>query len=414
MRYDTHTMARDCGKIHSPGLASRKVDGAKAAPKEVAFSVCAYPYLYDFDTVYALDGFVPPVSVDAGLLSPVYRPFLFLARQNRTSNNLFSQRRFAMTEQLNTTPVPALISIPFYGDTIYTLEYEGEYYTPIKPIVENLGIDWSSQATKLRNNKKRWATVVINTIVGKDQKNRDMVFIPIRKVLGFLSTINPQRVANKVRPKLVQYQNECDEVLYNYWSKGKSINPRYRAETKTNPPEAKSLSDEQIQKVNEELLSHMKCWNPDNHKRGLEAFYRNIEAHFQVNAIDEIPQDSFDTIIQFIRDQYHHPERHGVVGDILNHCPNIIDDLIQFVLYRVNAILEDLAKVHNETARHNITIELTMITSALGAAFPEEMQWLRFGKRREEQNKSALAGAATPDKGICNNHLTERGEQHVR
>jgi hypothetical protein len=367
------------------GFGDLETSGHKSGVREDYRYFCAFPYPHIF-AEYGGEPFgAAGFSICTSSPTPLYSAFCFGEQIAGFCN--YNKWRFAMNEQLNATPVPALISIPFYGDTIYTLEYEGEYYTPIKPIVENLGIDWSSQATKLRNNKKRWATVVINTIVGKDQKNRDMVFIPVKKILGFLSTIHPQRVANNIRPKLVQYQNECDEALWNYWSKGKAINPRYRAETKT-PPEVKPLSDEQIQKVNEELLSHMKCWNPKNHKRGLAAFHRNIENHFQVNAIDEIPQDSFDTIIQFIRDQYHHPERHGVVGDTLNHCPNIIDDLIQFLLYRVNAILEDLANVHNETARHNITIELTMITSALGAAFPEEMQWLRFGKRREEQNRS--------------------------
>jgi hypothetical protein len=61
MEYDTYTIPHDCGKIHSPGLASRNYLSAKAALNDAAFSVCAYPYLYNFDTVCMSSGFVPPV-----------------------------------------------------------------------------------------------------------------------------------------------------------------------------------------------------------------------------------------------------------------------------------------------------------------------------------------------------------------
>ena len=54
------------------------------------------------------------------------------------------------------------------------------------------------------------------------------------------------------------------------------------------------------------------------------------------------------------------------------------------MLYRVNAILEDLQYVSDRVARHNITNELTMITSARGAVFPEVMQWLRLGRMRNQ------------------------------
>jgi len=96
------------GKIHGPGLASRKHTGAKAVPKKTAFFVFACPYLCENDTVYALDGFVPPGSVVSGLLSPAHRPFLFLARQRRASNN-FSQRRFVMNNRVVPTTVRPVV-----------------------------------------------------------------------------------------------------------------------------------------------------------------------------------------------------------------------------------------------------------------------------------------------------------------
>ncbi|OGK06570.1 MAG: hypothetical protein A2W80_13705 [Candidatus Riflebacteria bacterium GWC2_50_8] len=44
--------------------------------------------------------------------------------------------------------------------------------------------------------------------------------IPVRKLAGFLATINPSRVREELRAKIIQYQNECDDALWNYWTKG--------------------------------------------------------------------------------------------------------------------------------------------------------------------------------------------------
>lgn len=48
-----------------------------------------------------------------------------------------------------------LSPITFYGDTIFCINYQNQPYTPMKPIVENMGLDWQSQATKFRVNKER-------------------------------------------------------------------------------------------------------------------------------------------------------------------------------------------------------------------------------------------------------------------
>ena len=46
-----------------------------------------------------------------------------------------------------------LSPVQFHGSTIFVVTHKGEPYAPIKPIVEDMGLDWRSQATKLRNNK---------------------------------------------------------------------------------------------------------------------------------------------------------------------------------------------------------------------------------------------------------------------
>ncbi|ECY3274018.1 hypothetical protein AU586_24820, partial [Salmonella enterica subsp. enterica serovar Abony] len=43
---------------------------------------------------------------------------------------------------------------------------------------------------------------------------------------GWLQTISPNKVKPEIRGKVIQYQNECDDVLYGYWTKGVVVNPR--------------------------------------------------------------------------------------------------------------------------------------------------------------------------------------------
>ena len=111
--------------------------------------------------------------------------------------------------------------VPFHGDTIYCVEFEGEPYAPVKPIVDNLGLDWKNQSEKLKSTPHFNCGLI--TIVAKDGKNREMLCIPVRKLTAFLYSINANRVKPNLKNKLLQYQNECDEVLWKYWMEGRAV-----------------------------------------------------------------------------------------------------------------------------------------------------------------------------------------------
>ena len=119
----------------------------------------------------------------------------------------------------DTSPVP----VPFHGNTLYLIDQNGEPYTPMKPIVEGMGLDWASQFTKLKSNPQRWGIVNITIQVPGDTQDRETVLIPLRKTAAWLMTISPNKVKPEIREKILQYQNECDDVLWNYWSKGRVL-----------------------------------------------------------------------------------------------------------------------------------------------------------------------------------------------
>lgn len=48
-----------------------------------------------------------------------------------------------------------LSPVTFHGDTIFCIILNDQPYTPVKPIVENLGLSWGTQSVKLNSNKER-------------------------------------------------------------------------------------------------------------------------------------------------------------------------------------------------------------------------------------------------------------------
>ncbi|ELD4018267.1 hypothetical protein QI600_004134 [Salmonella enterica] len=64
------------------------------------------------------------------------------------------------------------ITVPFHGNALYVVNHNGEPCTPMKPIVEGMGMDWKSQLNKLRSRFK--STVVEITIVAADGRSREM------------------------------------------------------------------------------------------------------------------------------------------------------------------------------------------------------------------------------------------------
>lgn len=116
------------------------------------------------------------------------------------------------------------INVPFHGAHLYIVNHNGEPYTPMKPIVESMGMAWVPQFSKLKQRFNSTITEII--MVANDGKQRKMVCLPLRKLAGWLQTISPNKVKPEIRDRVIQYQEECDDVLYRYWVEGTVVNPR--------------------------------------------------------------------------------------------------------------------------------------------------------------------------------------------
>lgn len=125
-----------------------------------------------------------------------------------------------------------LFPVPFYEDTVVLVGHGNEPFVAMKPVVENMGLAWAAQTVKI--NDKFASTVSIIETVGEDGKMRGMLCLPLRKLPAWLYSISPNKVTPELRDKIIRYQNECDDALWDYWTKGEAR--RISAVTRSVPP----------------------------------------------------------------------------------------------------------------------------------------------------------------------------------
>lgn len=136
-----------------------------------------------------------------------------------------------------------LSPVTFHGDTIFCIDYQDQPYTPMRPIVENMGLDWGSQSVKLNANKERWTVAIIAT-VAQDGSEREMLCMPVRKLPSYLNSINPRKVRPELRAKIELYQAESDDALWNYWMHGRAERPAPQPQPTTDGPLTPALRAE--------------------------------------------------------------------------------------------------------------------------------------------------------------------------
>lgn len=184
------------------------------------------------------------------------------------------------------------INVPFHGAELYVINHNGEPYTPMKPIIDGMGMDWASQFTKL---KQRFKTTVVEiTMVAADGKSRSMICLALRKLAAWLNTISPNKVKAEMRERVIRYQEECDDVLYEYWTKGQVTNPRKQdgaAEKKQRRCTARQLTP--LRQTAERLIA-----------TGLGNIYpdiwRLVHAKFEIEHINQLMPEQIDEAIDYL------------------------------------------------------------------------------------------------------------------
>ncbi|ALE91840.1 hypothetical protein AOC05_05050 [Arthrobacter alpinus] len=118
-----------------------------------------------------------------------------------------------------------LVQIPFHGTRIEAHLADDDLHVVFRPIVESLGLEWSSQLRRIK--RSPWASHGHMNTTGSDGKNYDMVTVTRRTLTMWLATIQASRVNPNSQELLAAFQNESADVLDKHWHNGipASVNP---------------------------------------------------------------------------------------------------------------------------------------------------------------------------------------------
>lgn len=175
----------------------------------------------------------------------------------------------------------SVATVPFHGDDLFLVEHEGQPFTPMKSIVEGMGLSWHGQHAKLKANTDRWG--ILDLRIPTKSGFQSSICIPIRKLAGWLMTITPKKIKNlEVREKVIMYQDECDDALWDYWTKGVAVNPRI------------SLSPSHQRELQKAIAARIYAQVPKDHRpTAFKKIYSHLKDRFGVAKYDQIEESRY-------------------------------------------------------------------------------------------------------------------------
>lgn len=109
-----------------------------------------------------------------------------------------------------------IVHVPFHNGEVLAVEIDDKPHVILRPALERLGVDYSTQLAKLRS--RSWASV---GFCPTQDQYRDMVIVDVRTFLMLLATMDERRVAVETRPLLVAYQREVADVIEKHFTRGR-------------------------------------------------------------------------------------------------------------------------------------------------------------------------------------------------
>ncbi|MGQ4752790.1 phage antirepressor N-terminal domain-containing protein [Proteus mirabilis] len=171
------------------------------------------------------------------------------------------------------------INVPFHGNNLYVVNFNGEPYVPMKPIVEGMGLAWGAQFIKI---KQRFGKGVSEIEIPTKTGNQNMICLALHKLAGWLHTISPNKVKPEIRDKVIKYQEECDDVLYEYWTTGE-VKKKHKSTVQERNPLKNAVNL---------LVSKKGIMYPEA--------YSLVHQKFNVSSIEELTVDQIPDAVEYI------------------------------------------------------------------------------------------------------------------
>lgn len=183
------------------------------------------------------------------------------------------------TNEVTSMTSISTINVPFHGANLCIVNRDGNPYVPMKPIIEDMGLDWSSQFTKL---KKRFSKGIVEITIPSKGGEQSMICLAMHKLTGWLYSIMPNKVKPEIRDKVIKYQEECDDVLYEYWTTGE-VKKKHKSTVQERNPLKNAVNL---------LVSKKGIMYPEA--------YSLVHQKFNVSSIEELTADQIPDAVEYI------------------------------------------------------------------------------------------------------------------
>lgn len=124
------------------------------------------------------------------------------------------------------TSTTTLATVDFHGQALTVITSGNERLVAMKPICDNIGLDWKGQYNRIQRDEVLNSTMVVTTTVAQDGKQREVICLPLNMINGWLFGIDVARCRKEIQPALIQYKRECYAVLAAHWQKLEQPQPQ--------------------------------------------------------------------------------------------------------------------------------------------------------------------------------------------
>jgi hypothetical protein len=162
------------------------------------------------------------------------------------------------TDQQALVPI-AVRQVNFHGDviTVVLVEQRGrrQVYVLLRPLCQYLGLSWSSQLQRLREDdvlsEATTSVLISNTEVGHRQRYT-MIGLQLEFLPGWIFSFTPKRVRADLQEKIKRYRRDCYRVLWEAFLRGELF-PVEQTEVLASVVEAVPLGDPRVVALSEQI-----------------------------------------------------------------------------------------------------------------------------------------------------------------
>lgn len=247
--------------------------------------------------------------------------------------------------------------VKFNNQDVPVFFHENKPYVAMKPICENIGLQWEAQYKKIQRNHilKQAMSMMDMPSKGGIQQT---IALPIGYLNGWLLNVDVNRVKPEIKDTLIKYQLECYDVLYKHFMpKVAELHPN-------------TITIEQQQAIKNAVIK--KCHRDGRH---YQSVYNEFYQVFDIPRYQVLPLDKFDDAMRWLHDGFYSAK------------PNVTDEMYREIYQIcVNALStnrDHIQLLHNI----NISFHSDNMSNAIDFVRQENSDILKFALKHNVLSK---------------------------